>query len=288
MLNTKYEQLFGLLIRGSQRRMLSGLVSLFVAMGATISAPAQFSYTTNSDGSATVSGYTGAGGAVVIPSTLDSRTVTAVGEFAFFYATNLTSATLPSSINSIGVFAFANCITLTNLTIPSIVTNIGYGAFASCSSLTSMTIPASVINIGNSLFLGCYALSKVYFLGNAPTIDGSDGSADTTVFPGASGAVYYLAGTTGWNSTFGGWPTVAMANPAKPQLSTGDRGFGTNSNRFNITITWPNNTNIIVEASTNFINWLPISTNILVNGTNAFSDPRWTNFPNRFYRARSL
>jgi hypothetical protein len=31
----------------------------------------------------------------------------------------------------------------------------------------------------------------------------------------------------------------------------------------------------------------PVITNTLVNGTNYFSDPQWTNYPGRFYRLRS-
>jgi hypothetical protein len=44
----------------------------------------------------------------------------------------------------------------------------------------------------------------------------------------------------------------------------------------------------VVEAATNLANpvWIPVSTNnTLTSGTNYFSDPQWTNYPMRFYRA---
>jgi hypothetical protein len=44
----------------------------------------------------------------------------------------------------------------------------------------------------------------VFFLGNAPSVDGGDGGENDSVFLGESGTVYYLPGTTGWDNTFGG------------------------------------------------------------------------------------
>jgi hypothetical protein len=43
---------------------------------------------------------------------------------------------------------------------------------------------------------------------------------------------------------------------------------------------------VIIEASTNLVNWLPIQTNALINGQVRFTDPQAVLFPKRFYRAR--
>jgi hypothetical protein len=45
---------------------------------------------------------------------------------------------------------------------------------------------------------------------------------------------------------------------------------------------------VVVLASTDLLNWTPVITNALVNGTSAFMDSTWTNYPQRFYRVRSL
>jgi hypothetical protein len=45
---------------------------------------------------------------------------------------------------------------------------------------------------------------------------------------------------------------------------------------------------VVVLASTNLLNWTPVITNALVNGTYYFADSTWTNYPRRFYRVRSL
>jgi hypothetical protein len=46
---------------------------------------------------------------------------------------------------------------------------------------------------------------------------------------------------------------------------------------------------VMVQACTNLANsiWSPISTNTLTGGSFYFSDPKWTNYPARFYRLRS-
>jgi hypothetical protein len=66
-------------------------------------------------------------------------------------------------------------------------------------------------------------------------------------------------------------------------------GLGTTINGFGFTVSWATNAPVVVEACTNLSNpvWTPVSTNTPASGTNHFSDPHWTNYPNRFYRVRS-
>jgi hypothetical protein len=126
-------------------------------------------------------------------------------------------------------------------------------------------------------------LTSAYFLGNAPPDDG-------TAFADGLATVYYLRGTTGWGSTFGGRPAVLW----NPQAQTSDGSFGVRTNQFGFNITGSSNLVIVVEAATNFHNatWTPVGTNTLntfvgTNGSSYFSDPQWKNYPSRFYRLRS-
>jgi hypothetical protein len=101
--------------------------------------------------------------------------------------------------------------------------------------------------------------------------------------------VYYLPGTTGWNTTFGGRPTAlwVLPNPVILNLSP---GFGVQTNVFGFVISWATNASVVVEASTSLANptWSAVSTNTLIDGSSYFRDPQWTNYPRRFYRIRRM
>ena len=156
-------------------------------------------------------------GTVVIPEevTYTNRTskVTAIGNYAFWYCSTLTSVTIPNSVTTIGHQAFEGCSCLTSITIPSSVTTIGDEAFSGCSGLTSMIveennpvydsrdnsnaiittsnntllsgckntiIPNSVTAIGNYAFYGCSGLTSITIPNSVITIGNS-------AFSGCSG-----------------------------------------------------------------------------------------------------
>ena len=103
---------------------------------------AQYGYTT-ANGAVTITGYTGPGGAVAIPSAIDGLPVTGIGDNAFNSVASLTSVTIPASVTSIGGAAFAWCTSLISVTVPASVTNIGVSAFAYCYHLTAITVDAA-------------------------------------------------------------------------------------------------------------------------------------------------
>jgi len=74
-------------------------VAAGLLMGVTATVQAQFRYTT-SGGTVTITGYTGPGGDVVIPDTIDEKPVTTVGDRAFSGCTGLTSVTIGNSVTS--------------------------------------------------------------------------------------------------------------------------------------------------------------------------------------------
>ena len=148
---------------------------------ATLHAATSGDFTYASTGSAIiVTGYTGAGGAVTIPSTIVGLPVTLIGASAFYQKYSLTSVTIPNSVTSIGDWAFYFCSGLTSLTIGSGVTSIGERAFSYCSGLTSLTIPNSVTSIGNCAFQGCRGLTSL-------TIPDSVSSIEDCAFESCSG-----------------------------------------------------------------------------------------------------
>ena len=102
---------------------------------------------------------------VDIPESVDkdgvTYSVTGIGEYVFYYCTDLTSVTIPNSVKSIGVGAFRSCIGLTSVTIPNSVTSIGELVFYGCTGLTSVSIGNSVTSIGGSAFQACSNLTSV-------------------------------------------------------------------------------------------------------------------------------
>jgi len=93
----------------SARRLL-----MFLLLAALpVVAQAQFTYITN-NGTITITGYTGPGGAVTIPGTINGLPVKRIGDYAFA-AVGLTSVAIPNSVISIGDLAFGFCTNLTAL-----------------------------------------------------------------------------------------------------------------------------------------------------------------------------
>jgi hypothetical protein len=205
--------------------------------------------------------------------------VTSIGIYAFYYCTGLTNVKIGNSVTSIGAEVFANCTSLTSVTIPNSVTGIGDDAFLDCTNLTSVTIGNSVTSIWDESFSSCTSLASVYFQGNAPSV--------YSVFSYDKNATaYYLPGTTGWGSTFGGIPTALWSLPYPLILNS---SIGVRSNQFGFTVSWATNVSVVVEATTDLGNpdWSPLATNALSWGTNYFGDAQWTEYSTRFYRVRS-
>ena len=90
---------------------------------------------------------------------------TEIGDYAFFYLSNLTSITIPENVTNLGNNAFSNCSSLTIVTFGenSQLTSIGNYAFSDCSSLTSITIPENVTSIGNGTFSSCTGIMEINF-----------------------------------------------------------------------------------------------------------------------------
>ena len=96
-----------------------------------------WTYTTDSEGNATITGYKGSASSLAIPSVIDGYKVTEIGNVAF-----------------------KNNKNVVNVTIPNGVTNINWGAFENCERLKSVIIPDSVVEIGGRAFLDCINLEN--------------------------------------------------------------------------------------------------------------------------------
>ena len=80
------------------------LVLGFLLLVAPTALQAQFNYRVNSDLTITITGYTGPGGNVTIPSTINGMPVTTIGNDTFVVA-GLTGIFIPVGVTNIGVEA---------------------------------------------------------------------------------------------------------------------------------------------------------------------------------------
>lgn len=112
------------------------------------------------------------------------RTVTGIGNEAFFYCTTATEIIIPDTVEYIGDFAFAGCSNITSITIPANVKYIGENAFYKCTklkevkfegtalesigafafnecpALTTVNIPEGTLSIGDAAFMNCPVLES--------------------------------------------------------------------------------------------------------------------------------
>ena len=216
---------------------------------------------------------------IVIP-----NSVASIGDYAFEGCSSLTSIVIPNSLTSIGNRVFRGCSSLTSIVIPNNVASIGNGAFLGCSSLTSIVIPNSVASIGDYVFQYCSGLREIVFLGDVPQYVSYwsfyvAGSPQVTV--------YYLPWKLGWPVFIGGALTAPLSvSPPKIVSGAGGPVLGAGGYRFQAQ--GPSNLLCVVESSTLSPGqqWVPLSTNRLINGTATFVDPAATNLSRRFYRLR--
>ncbi len=120
-----------------------------------------FNYEINEDGTVTITEYTGNDTQVEIPEEIAGKSVTSIGDSAFYDCETLTSIEIPDSVTSIGEWAFRACKSLTSINIPSSVTCIGSQAFQECRELTNISIPEGVTSIEYATFASCENLMSI-------------------------------------------------------------------------------------------------------------------------------
>jgi hypothetical protein len=138
-----------------------------------------FNYDLTEDGKGIIiNGYTGSGGRVVVPSSIEGYPVTeikgyalrgqdnsrynpankiteivipnsvvTIGEYAFYWIDNLRSVTLPDNLKIIPPGLCRNCKNLTTINLPASLTEIRQDAFNGCVELVNLTIPSSLTSV---------------------------------------------------------------------------------------------------------------------------------------------
>ena len=100
--------------------------------------PSDYTYTLLANDTYEITGYIGSNTALITPSSYLGKTVTSIGNLAFY-----------------------NCSSILQITVADSVTKIGEGAFTNCTGLLSVFISLSVNTIGNAVFSGCISLLTI-------------------------------------------------------------------------------------------------------------------------------
>ena len=173
---------------------LTMVVSLMVSgMTVTAETNGDFEYEVLDDGTVEIVEYSGNAEDLEIPSEIDGKTVTNIGERAFSGCDSLNTVSIPKGVKKLGDYSFEWCSSLTSVIIPDSVTNIGIATFSYCKSLTNVLVPTSVTNIEQHAFEGCTLLSNITIPNNVISI-GYDAFYNTALYNNESnwqdGALY--------------------------------------------------------------------------------------------------
>jgi len=191
-----------------KRKILSAVIIFMmifslVSGGQPVNAASLESDFTFDSATGTINDYTGDGGDVVIPATINGVPVTKIGDFAFNSENGITSVSIPSGVTSIGFAAFTSCYSMKSVALPDTLETIGAAAFQDSNSLRSIVIPASVTSIDDHAFSGLSHLppiktnmTQAVFLGDAPTM-----GTDVFLLTADDFKIYYPNGKSGYTSS---------------------------------------------------------------------------------------
>lgn len=150
-----------------------------------------FTYTV-SDNKITITGYTGSEVDITIPSEIEGKPVTRIGNSAFkdknienvvisgnvtdiessaFYGSGLISVTIPESVTRIATQAFRDCKSLEILVMEATLSTYGTQMFFNCIKLDNVVLPEGWKSIPGQMFTLCSSLTNITIPESVTKID---------------------------------------------------------------------------------------------------------------------
>jgi sugar lactone lactonase YvrE len=160
----------------------------------------------------------------------------------------------------------------------------GAGSDGGAATNASLGMPKAVaVDITGNLYIADSAncrIRKVFLYAGYPTFRLFNLSL-------SNAGSYSVVITSPYGSVTSAVATLTVTIPSTPpQIITWDACFGFLTNQFGFNVTAAANQTIVVDGSTDLVNWTPLCTNTVGASAVYFCDPCWTNFGWRFYRAR--
>ncbi len=137
----------------------TGLMTTNVSAATVLDQSGNFVYTDLDDGTIEIT-KCNSNGDVDIPSSIDGKKVTTIGEFAF--SDGVTSVSIPESVVTIQDYAFYNCYSLEDIEFSEGLTYIGKEAFYYCN-IQELTLPETLEEIDEMAFSGNYSIQELNF-----------------------------------------------------------------------------------------------------------------------------
>ncbi|MBQ9085345.1 MAG: leucine-rich repeat domain-containing protein [Clostridia bacterium] len=135
-----------------------GLTILFISLNSPpppereIFTYEDFEYIILDNGTIELISYLGSDTKLYLPSSIDSRAVTSIGEGIFYGKTSIGVIHLGYSVTSVGRAAFYGCSGLYELDLGEELVSIGESAFYECATLGELNLPETLTSIGDSAF----------------------------------------------------------------------------------------------------------------------------------------
>lgn len=200
-------------MRTLARKSLAWVLAVLLAVGvwgmagvslSTVSAATNgdYTYTTLSDGTLSITGYTGSERDLVIPAQLDGIPVTSISNNAFQDNSALYSVVIPEGITEIGAQAFYGCGNLADIDLPSTLESVAANSFEE----------TAYFNNPNRWFNGCLYLEDVLLCAYPETPTNLEVWDNTRIIAGGAAA---LPAGSGLPTTSPGnsWPLCCTATP---------------------------------------------------------------------------
>jgi sugar lactone lactonase YvrE len=216
------------------------------------------------------SGYSGDGGAAT-NATLKSPWGVALDAFGDLYIADLGNNRI-RKVDTNGI-----------ITTVAGTSAAGYSGDGGAATNASLHNPACVaLDAAGNLYIADWLNNRIreVHLAGYPTLTVSNVSV-------GNAGNYTVVVTSPYGSATSEVAVLTITIPrTPPQIITGDGSFGFQSNQFGFNLNGAVGQTIVVDGSTDLVGWAPLFTNTVVGNPFYFYDPAWTNYPQRFYRAR--
>jgi hypothetical protein len=156
---------------------------------------------------------------------------------------------------------------------------------------TNQIVPAGSSPTFSVTAAGSGTFEYLWYLAGTNLVQ--SGRSSSLTLPGVftnNAGKYTVVVINTWGSVTSAAASLTVSIPSTPpQIVTGDGCCGFLDSQFGFNLSGAYGQTIVVDGSTDLVNWTPLMTNTCVGEGGSgfyFWDPCWTNFGSRFYRAR--